>query len=88
MLDVVGFEVGENGNYDGAVGEGADESHAPHGAVLGTKYYFVARTDSALLVEEVEFGYFAGYVLVGQGGTAEVGKGGEVPVVTDCVLEI
>ncbi len=37
------------------------------------------------LVEEVEFGYFAGYVLVGQGGTAEVGKGGEVPVVTDCV---
>ena len=87
IVDIAGLEFVQDGNGDGPVGEGGEETHAPVGLVPGTDGDLVAPVEAALLEGDVQLGDPAGDVPVGQRHTLVVGQGGTVPVGPEAFLE-
>ncbi|OAV65449.1 hypothetical protein Barb6_02864 [Bacteroidales bacterium Barb6] len=84
--DAVGGEVVEDGDDDCTVGEGAEEGDSPCGRVAPDEGYLVALLDTGAVKKNMELGYFTGKVAVQEGGGGVVGKGREMPMRLDALL--
>ena len=87
IVDIAGLEFVQDGNGDGPVGEGGEETDAPVGLVAGADGDFVAPLEPALLESDVQFGDPARHVPVVERHALVVGEGGTVPVFPEAVLE-
>ena len=63
-MDVPGFELVQDGNGHGAVGNGSQEAYAPVGLVTGADGHFFSLFEPALLEGDVQFGNAARHVAV------------------------
>ena len=87
IVDIAGFELVQDGDGNGAVGDGGEEAHAPVGLVAGADGHLVSFVQAALLKSDVQFGNTAGNISVGERGALEVGNGGAVPVLYQTFLQ-
>ena len=87
VMDVSGFELVQDGDGHGAIGDGGQETHAPVGLVAGADGHFVSFLQTALLKGNVQFGNAAGHIPVGQGHSLEVGQSRAVPVLDETLLQ-
>ena len=74
-------ELAEYRHGHRAISDDAEESHGPLGAVASADSHAVARPDTSMLEEQMEFGYLAGHILVLERDTVEVGQRKLFPVV-------
>ena len=80
VVHIVRFEFVQDGDDDGPVGQGGQESHAPVPAVAPAERDLVSRTDAGRLEQQVHLGDFPGHVLVLQAFPVEVRERFPVPV--------
>ncbi len=64
MMDIVGLEIVKNRHHHCPVSKDRKKSHRPLRRILSAQCNFVAFAYSSLLVKDMKFGYFAGYVAV------------------------
>ena len=86
VVNLLGFELVENGNHDGAVADCGQKGNCPVGTVAAADGDFVARLDAGRLKENVEFLDFARHILVLEGYAFVVGECVEVPMVDDALF--
>ena len=80
MMDIIGVEVLQNGDYDTAVGDGGHIGDAPAGIVLADDGYLVAAAQLAVLENKVQSGYFLCHFAISIALVFSiVGIAGEVP---------
>jgi len=87
MMDIIGVEVLQNGDYDTAVGDGGHIGDAPAGIVLADDGYLVAAAQLAVLENKVQSGYFLCHFAISIALVFSiVGIAGEVPILAETML--
>ena len=86
VVNLFGFELMENGNYDGTVADCGQKGHSPVRTVAPADGDFVARLNAGRLKENVKFLNFARHILVLERYAFVVGECVEVPMVDDALL--
>ena len=64
VVDIAGFELVEERNGNGAIGEGCQKTHAPVGLVAGADGHFVSFFQTALFKGDVQFGHTARHIFI------------------------
>ena len=87
MMDIIGVEVLQNGDYDTTVGDGGHIGDAPAGIVLADDGYLVAAAQLAVLENKMQSGYFLCHFAISIALVFSiVGIAGEVPILAETML--
>ena len=87
IVDIAGFELMQDRDGHGTIGDGGQETDAPVGLVTGADSHLVSFLETALFKGDVQFGDSAGHVTIGQCHALVVGKGRTVPVADHAFLK-
>ena len=88
VMHIVRLEFVKNGHDDRTIRQGSEESDSPMRTVTSADGDFIAFSDAARFKNDMQFFYFAGYILVLQGGSLIIGQGIQVPVFLYTILYI
>ena len=88
VLYLFAIELVEDGHSHSAVGECGEVGHSPVGRVPSADGYLVALLHVAVLKQDMQFFYLAGYVVKLEGDTLIVRQGILIPVLYDGTLYI
>ena len=88
VMHIVRLEFVKNGHDDRTIRQGSEESDSPMRTVTSADGDFIAFSDAARFKDDMQFFYFAGYILVLQGGSLIIGQGIQVPVFLYTILYI
>lgn len=88
VMHIVRLEFVKNGHDDRTIRQGSEESDSPMRTVTSADGDFIAFSDAARFKDDMQFFYFAGYILVLQGGSFIIGQGIQVPVFLYTILYI
>ena len=88
VVDIVGFELMQNGNDDSSIGNRRQKSDCPVCTVTSANGNLVTGPDAGAFQYDMEFGYFPCYIFVLQCNSFVVCQGVAIPVFNNALFYI
>ena len=87
VMDLLWHKLVQDRHGDSSIGKSCQEGHCPVGTVSTAKGNLVTFYYARILEHDVQFLYFACYIVKLQGSSLVVGKSIHVPMVDDALLD-